>query len=73
MALRRTVTESTNKVAERIGRSLTATEAGAPAQPMSAAGVLQIMLNDRRNQLAASALAAGLLPLVSFGPAQRSY
>ncbi|EIG61251.1 hypothetical protein Bra1253DRAFT_06076 [Bradyrhizobium sp. WSM1253] len=68
MALRRTVAEGTNKAAERIGRNLSAAEPGAPAQPISAAGVLQIMLNDWRNLLAALALAACLLPLVSFGP-----
>ena len=68
MALRRTVTEGTGKVAERITRNWAEAEAGEIPKPVSATGFMKIMLNDWRHLLAALALVASLLPLLSFGP-----
>jgi hypothetical protein len=70
LALRRTITEGTTKVAEQITRNWTGSAADDQVAALQAggSGVLERMMRDWRNVLAALALIACFLPAVSVGP-----
>jgi hypothetical protein len=70
LALRRTITEGTTKVAEQITRNWAGSAADDQVAALQAggSGVLERMMRDWRNVLAALALIACFFPAVSVGP-----